>query len=247
MAPHIGSEFMKKTRFQYVEYMDQMKGISQPSLELPYTGKKTVIDLPTPEFCTVNACTIKEAITNRRSIRSYSDTPLSISELSFLLWCTQGVKKIIPGTATFRTVPSAGARHAFETYLLVNNVSGLTCGLYRFLACTHKLAVFDLDDGIADSISDSCLGQEMVREGAVTFIWTAVPYRMTWRYGERGYRYLLMDSGHVCQNLYLAAEAIDCGVCAIGAFDDDQINHVLALDVEEQFVIYIAALGKKID
>ncbi len=81
---------------------------------------------------------------------------------------------------------------------------------------------------------------------AVTFLWVAVPYRMTWRYQERGYRYLHLDAGHVCQNLYLAAEAIDAGVCAVAAFDDDALNTLLCLDAKEAFVIYLAAVGKKL-
>ena len=168
-----------------------------------------------------------------------------MSELSYLLWCTQGVKDIIPGTATLRTVPSAGARHAFETFLLSNNVTGLSPGLYRYAACEHKLSFLNADHHVTDVIVQGCLGQEMVKTCAATFIWTAVAYRMTWRYGERGYRYLHLDAGHVCQNLYLAAEAIDCGVCAIGAFDDDLINSALGLDGEEHFAIYIVTAGKK--
>jgi len=91
----------------------------------------------------------------------------------------------------------------------------------------------------------ACLGQESVAASAVTFVWTAVPYRTTWRYGERGYRYMHLDAGHVCQNLYLAAEAIEAGACAIGAFSDDAMNELLGLDGVKQFVIYLAAVGKR--
>ena len=84
-----------------------------------------------------------------------------------------------------------------------------------------------------------------LKKGAVTFIWVAASDRMTWRYCERGYRYILLDAGHVCQNLYLSAESIGCGVCAVGAYDDDIINKLLGLDGRSEFVIYIAAAGKK--
>ena len=144
-----------------------------------------------------------------------------------------------------RTVPSAGARHALESYLLVNNVEGIEKGLYRFLAIEHRLAPLEFEPGVDERITAACLGQDMVRTSAVTFIWAAVPYRMTWRYGERGYRYLYLDAGHACQNLYLAAEAIECGVCAIAAFLDDEMNRAIGVDGEEQFVIYIATAGKK--
>ena len=85
----------------------------------------------------------------------------------------------------------------------------------------------------------------MVAASAVTFIWVAVVHRMAWRYGQRGYRYLHLDAGHACQNLYLAAESVGCGVCAIAAFDDEDVSRVLGLDGEDQFAIYVATVGKK--
>jgi SagB-type dehydrogenase family enzyme len=147
--------------------------------------------------------------------------------------------------ATFRNVPSAGARHALECYLLVNRVEGLQPGLYRFLALEHALVAVDLGPGIADAVARACLDQQMVVRCAVTFIWVAVAERMTWRYGQRGYRYMHLDAGHVCQNLYLAAESIGGGVCAIAAFSDEDMSPLLGLDGEEQFVIYLATLGKR--
>jgi len=240
-----GNEFMRKTHYRHLRLSGQMKGVPQPPLEIEYNVTGTVIDLPDPAKCNVKSITIREAIENRKSIRRFAGTPVTLHELSYLLWCTQGVKETIPGSATFRTVPSAGARHALETYLLVNNVEELKPGLYRFLALEHKLLEIETTDSIRDDIITGCLGQEMAGECAVTFFWTSVVQRMTWRYGERGYRYIHLDAGHACQNLYLAAEAINCGVCAIAAFDDDVMNRVLGLDGEEQFVIYIAVAGKK--
>lgn len=193
----------------------------------------------------IKEISIRETIEERHSVRNYIDIPVSLEELSYSLWCTQGVKEIIKGKVTLRCVPSAGARHAFETYLLVNNVKGLQKGLYRYTAINNKLVEINLEEGINDRITEACYKQKSVKNSAVTFIWTAVPYRMNWRYGERGYRYLYLDAGHVCQNLYLLANAIDCGVCAIGSFNDDEMNTILKIDGEEQFVIYAATLGKK--
>jgi len=240
-----GNEFMKKTHYRHLGFSDQMNGVPQPSLEIEYDVNGMVIDLPDPATCKVKPITIREAIENRKSVRCFAGTPVTLHELSYLLWCTQGVKESIPGSATFRTVPSAGARHAFETYLLVNNVEEVNPGLFRFLALEHKLLEIKSPNTIKDDIIDGCLGQDMAGECAVTFIWTSVVQRMTWRYSERGYRYMHLDAGHVCQNLYLAAEALHCGVCAIAAFDDDVMNRVLGLDGEQQFVIYIAVAGKK--
>jgi SagB-type dehydrogenase family enzyme len=245
MVSGIGREFIEKTKYQYLDESDQKKGLPQPPLELEYDRAKAVIDLPRPRDIKVSDISLWEAMENRRSIRKYPAEPLTLEELSYLLWCTQGVKEVTARPATLRTVPSAGARHAFETYLLVNHVEDLQRGLYRFLAIEHKLVGMDAESDIADKITEACPGQKFVKTSAVTFIWTAVAYRMKWRHGERGYRFLHLDAGHVCQNLYLSAEAIDCGVCAVGVFSDDDMNRLLDVDGEDQFVIYIATVGKK--
>jgi SagB-type dehydrogenase family enzyme len=155
------------------------------------------------------------------------------------------VQQVVSGIRTVRTVPSAGARHAFETLLLINNVSGLDPGLYRFLALEHALLEENLAPDCADRLVEACLGQEFIKSCAATFIWTAEVARMKYRYGERGYRYLHLDAGHVCQNLYLAAEAIGCGACAVAAFTDDEVNGVLGLDGVSRFAIYLGAVGKR--
>jgi SagB-type dehydrogenase family enzyme len=245
MENGIGRQFMAQTRYRFLQPSDQNRGLPQPPLQLDYDRSQRLIDLPRPETVQVATVDLRQAIEARRSLRRYSQAPLSLAELSFLLWCTQGVKEVADRAVTLRTVPSAGARHAFETYLLINNVDGLAPGVYRFLALEHKLIEVDLNPSIADLITEACWRQQFVRASAVTFIWTAVAYRMTWRYGQRGYRYLHLDAGHVCQNLYLAAEAVHCGVCAIAAFNDEAINELLELDGEEQFVIYLATLGKR--
>jgi SagB-type dehydrogenase family enzyme len=241
----IGQRFMLETQPRFLEVSDQNKGLPQPPLQLDYDRTKPLVDLPSPSDIVVNGIDLRRAIEQRRSVRRYSRRPLALAELSFLLWCIQGVKGATDRPATFRTVPSAGARHAFETYLLINNVEGLAPGLFRFLAIEHRLVEIDLSPDLPDRMVEACWRQRFVKTSAATFIWTAVTYRMTWRYGERGYRYLHLDAGHVCQNLYLAAEAVGCGVCAIAAFDDDAVNHMLGLDGEEQFAIYLATVGKK--
>lgn len=244
MPPGIGQLFMRQTQYRYLEPSDQRRGLPQPPLEVSYNETQTAIDLPTPADLPEYEILLKTAIENRRSRRRYSSDPLDLSELSFLLWCTQGVKETVERYATLRTVPSAGARHALETYLLVNNVEGLQPGLYRFLAIQHKLLELSHEAGLADQFTQACWDQSQVKRSAVAFFWVAVPYRMTWRYGERGYRYLHLDAGHVCQNLYLSAEAVGAGVCAIAAFHDEALNDLLGLDGEQQFVLYLATVGK---
>ncbi|MBN2111242.1 MAG: SagB/ThcOx family dehydrogenase [Methanosarcinaceae archaeon] len=241
----IGKEFMEKTQYRYLGRSDQSMGYPPPPLELGAKDTERITDLPQPAEVRVDDIGLRRAIEKRKSIRNYSSEPLSVEELSYLLWCTQGVKEVVRDVATFRTVPSAGARHALETYILANNVQGLEKGLYRFLPIEHRLAQTDMGKDIADRICHACLDQPFVKSSAATFIWTAVPYRMAWRYGQRGYRYLHLDAGHVCQNLYLSAESVGCGVCAIAAFLDEAINPALGLDGESEFVIYVATVGKK--
>jgi SagB-type dehydrogenase family enzyme len=243
--PGTGYEFMEKTRYRYIGKSDQQGGLPQPPLELPPDPHARIIDLPRPESLGIPPLDLRAAIERRRSVRSYLREPITLEELSFLLWCTQGVQQVHGNQATFRTVPSAGARHAFETYLLANDVEGLEPGLYRFLALTHRLQQVDTDPAVAHRITQACFDQQFILRCGVVFLWTAVPYRMTWRYGERGYRDLHLDAGHACQNLYLASEAVGCGTCAIAAFDDDRMNELLAINGTDQFLIYLATVGKK--
>ncbi len=241
----IGREFMERTRYKYLSASAQRRGLPQPPLQAPYEGEAEPIDLPAPSEIEVPEVDLRLAIEARESVRRYAEEPLTLAELSYLLWCTQGVKGVQGTYATFRNVPSAGARHALETYLLVNRVEGLAPGLYRFLALEHVLVAVDLEPGVAEAVTKACWDQAMVQRCAVTFVWVAVAERMTWRYGQRGYRYMHLDAGHVCQNLYLAAESIEGGACAIAAFSDEDMNHLLGLDGEEQFVIYLATVGKR--
>lgn len=235
---------MEKTKYRFIGRSDQQKGLPQPPLEIPADPEGLVIDLPPPASLDIPPTDLRTAIERRRSIRSYVHEPVTLGELSFLLWCTQGVKQVHGTQATFRTVPSAGARHAFETFLLVNDVEGLVPGLYRYLALTHRLQQIDSDPAISHQVTAACFDQQFILRSGAVFLWTAVPYRMIWRYGERGYRDLHLDAGHVCQNLYLAAEAVGCGVCAIAAFDDDAMNGLLGIDGKDQFLIYLSTVGK---
>lgn len=246
----IGGDFLEETKYVNMEApAAEQLGAPPPPMETPFEGRRR-IDLPSPDALGAAPLEFKSLVDGRSSVRKYAETPLSLQELSYLLWCTQGVKSIV-GTpdrtsAVFRTVPSAGARHALETYVLANRVQGLGAGLYRFLSLEHQLGEISTEEGLADQFARACLDQAMVGRAAATFLWVAVPARMAWRYGERAYRYLYLDAGHACQNLYLAAESIDSGACAVAAFDDDQLNQLLGLNGRDAFVIYEAAVGKKL-
>lgn len=237
-------EYLEATKYKNLSPSGQQQGLPQPSLELPCDARLQRIALPTPTEIKIPEISLREAVEKRISRRDYARQPLSLEEFAYLLWMTQGVKLVKEGKLTNRNVPSAGARHAFETYLAVNLVDGLQMGLYRYLALTHELVALHHEPDFANRLKVSCRNQEHVLNSAVTFIWVSVLERMTWRYSERSYRYLFLDAGHVCQNLYLAAEQIHCGVCAIAAFDDNEVNGLLGLDGERLFATYVASLGK---
>jgi len=242
MPEDIAARFIELTKHRYLGPSAQLLGYPPPPTEWECPPDETPHRLPEPDLI---GAEFKRLVDQRRSVRNYAPKPLRQEELSYLLWCTQGIRQT-GGDYTLRTVPSAGARHALETIVLVNRVEGLAAGLYRYHAREHALVVYDLAAALADKITHACLDQGMIRRCGACFIWVAEVYRMTWRYGPRGYRYLFLDAGHVCQNLYLAAEAIGCGVCAVAAYDDDAMNRLLKLDGRERFVIYLATVGHKL-
>jgi len=239
-----GKDFLEYTKYYNMDISDQQKGVLMPPLEAEYDISLEKTGLKSIKHLDMGKVSFIDVLNNRRSVRRYAKTPMSMEELSYLLWCTQGVKKVNGSSSTLRTVPSAGARHAFETYVLVCNVEGLEKGLYRYIALEHKLCPVNLSEDICDRVASACLGQTFIITGGAVFLWAAIAERMKWRYQERGYRYMFLDAGHVCQNLYLASESIGCGTCAIGAFDDDELNNITELE-SENFVIYAASVGKK--
>jgi len=245
MQNSIVQEFIHKTKLCNMGNSGRENGIPMPGFELDPEGAWDTIVLPAPDLSAFLAMDVAEAIQNRMSVREYASVPMQVNELSVLLWCTQGIKRVIPNIVALRNVPSAGARNALETFLLINRVEGLQSGLYKYVALNHALLKLDSNEKLGDAFALACDEQDQVKNSNVTFIWTAVPDRMTWSYAERGYRYLFIDAGHVCQNLYLIAEKLHLGVCAIGHFDDDRLNNLLGIDGTKQFAVYVAAAGKK--
>ena len=227
---------------------DQNRGIPEPPLEKPCPPKAVTVRLP--DFAqwsgTIAKTDLVTAMAGRKSRRRFQAMDLTIDELAFLLWATQGVRDPNGKQPYYRTVPSAGARHSFETYLFVFQVEGLEEGLYRFLPIENELLFLGEIDDMARDLTNACFGQAFASKAAATFVWTTIAYRMEWRYDLAAHRVILMDVGHVCQNLYLACEAIDCGTCAIGAYDQEALDQLLGVDGEEEFAIYMAPVGKKL-
>lgn len=240
----IAQEFLAATTMAKNASVPKMEGAIPPSPEKKVIPGTKMIPLPEPELLPDIPVNFLEIVELRASVRQYSKVPLTIKELSYLLWCTQGVKMGLPKGASKRNVPSAGARHAFETYLFIQNVKGIKPGLYRYLAFEHALVPLKTAAEMEEAFCSCFRAQNMAKNNAVTFVWSAVPERMTYLFGSRAYRYLFLDAGHVCQNLYLAGQTVKIGVCALGAYDDDKLNEVLGLDGKNEFAIYGATVGK---
>lgn len=222
---------------------DQNLGVPVPPIEKPCPLDAKKIPLIAPEALVMGELSLKKAISHRESRRKFKTQALTLDELSFLLWSTQGVREWRQKNA-LRTVPSAGNRHSLETYLVVFNVVGLAPGIYRYLPSQHQLVLESSPEQLKARVIEAALNQPFVGAGAVTFIWTAIPYRMEWRYADASYKVIALDAGHVCQNLYLACEAIGAGTCAIAAYNQQSADRLLNVDGEEEFVIYMAPVGK---
>lgn len=239
--------FLKDSIRQAVDFSqtDQMKGIAAPPIEKPFEPHAKRINLiPDRELGSIGKVDLIAAIRNRRSRRDFLPAPLSWGELSFLLWATQGIRGRLDGAAVFRTVPSAGCRHAFETYLCVFRVEGLEAGVYRYLPVEHQVLFEFTEEKLEEKLTEATFGQSFAAAAAATLVWTAIPYRMEWRYGMAAHKVIALDAGHVCQNLYLACEAIGSGTCAIAAYNQSLMDQLLRVDGKEEFTIYLAPVGK---
>lgn len=245
MSTKDGMNFIQQSENRNLEPSAEGRGLPQPPLEMPFDPEALIIKLKSMADLDIPKMDFQTIIENRHTLRRYAKEPFSQDELSYLLWCTQGVRRVTSRPVTMRTVPSGGARHPFETFLVIANVDGVAPGIYRYLAIEHSLMQIAAGSDFAAKVSEVCLKQSHILDCPVSFWWCAVPERTTWRYSTRGYRYLLIDAGHICQNLYLAAGVINCGVCAIGAFDDEGLNAFWGLNGKDQFIVYGATLGKR--
>ena len=224
---------------------DQSRGLKPPPAEKPCNPEDKKIILVKPgDWKLIYEVSVETAMARRKSRRSYTKDDIKLEELSFLLWSTQGLREKRSAARNFRTVPSAGCRHALETYVAAFRVEGIPKAIYRYLPMSHQLVEFIKHEHLEDLISRAALGQSFAGESAVTFIWTTIPARMEWRYGMASYKVIAIDAGHVCQNLYLACEAIGAGTCAIAAYDQELADSVLGVDGNEEFTIYMAPVGK---
>jgi SagB-type dehydrogenase family enzyme len=184
--------------------------------------------------------TLEAAVEARRSVRDYAARPLSSKELSRLLHAAQGITEPRWG---FRAAPSAGALYPIELYAVVHDVAGIPPGIYHYAVQEHGLESLQQGDFRA-AVMQAGLGQDFLGTAGVCFVLSAIFQRTRWRYRERTYRYVLLEAGHIAQNLYLAATAMGLGACAVGAFLDDDLNQLLELDGEQEAALYVVSVGQ---
>jgi len=196
-----------------------------------------LIDLPPPKL--KGEMSLEEALSLRRSIRSYSKEALSLEELSQLLWAGSGVTEPRRG---FRTAPSAGALYPIDIYLFVSRVNGLKEGIYKYLPKEHKLEVVRLEP-VLRRVYEAALWQSSIFESAVVFALVAFYDRITWKYGQRGVMYAHIECGHIAQNVLLQATALKLGAVPIGAFREEEIAKIMNLPSGSE-VIYLIPVGK---
>lgn len=210
---------------------------SRPPLYKEYPGKPR-LHLTPPQAQTL---TLDQCLRQRKSIRRYSSKPVSLSQLSYLVWSVAGIQRSM-GDFHFRPAPSAGALYPIETYTIVNNVDGIPKGLYHYAIRPHALEELRTGD-LGTEIVYAAQGQKMHADAALVFIWTAIAQRSTFRYHDRARRYIYLDAGHIAQNLALAAVGLGLGSCQVGAYIDDEVNNLIGVDGKDESVIYMSVVG----
>jgi SagB-type dehydrogenase family enzyme len=194
-----------------------------------------------PPFELNQPLSLDMAIKQRKSIRNFQAKQLSQGRLSYLLWASTGIQRI-EEKYEFRTAPSAGALYPIETYIIVNNVKKLEAGVYHYSVKSHELELIKHGD-FRQAITMAALGQDMCASAAAVFVWTSIFERCKWKYGQRAYRYIYLDAGHIAENLALSAVSLNLGSCEIGALYDDHVNAILGIDGTEESTICMAVVG----
>jgi len=212
-------------------------GVTRCEDNRPIGGRneKETVSLPAPR--TMGTTSLEEALSKRRSIRAYSNEPLSLRETSQLLWAAQGVTS----PRGFRTAPSAGALYPMELYLVVSEVEGLTPGIYHYDPHEHALRRTKEGD-FRGRLADAALGQSAIRNAPLSLVVPAVYERTARKYGDRAVRYVRMEAGHIAQNLYLQATALGLGTVTIGAFYDERVQEALGIEEEPLYIMPIGRL-----
>lgn len=241
LHPATGFLLAPKSDFSRSELLQMTKGYKR----YPYARK---IELPGEDEWPDTGQAFDEVIKKRRSVRNFSNTPITLAELSKVLFQTYGISGEIPmsggGSHRLRTAPSGGALYPAEIYLGVRKVESLEPGIYHYQVSNHSLEALQLFDP-TEKLSEVLCGQEYCEQASVVFLISGFLARTQYKYGERGYRYVLLDIGHLAQNLYLSCTALDKSIMTTCGFFDDLANELLQIDGKAETMMYAAFVGQK--
>lgn len=207
----------------------------------PYKSYPDKPKIELPKQNNIKTETLNHAILNRRSIRDFSKKPLSKEQLSYLIWASTGLQRKERGFE-YRTAPSAGALYPIETYVVINNVKNIAQGVYHYNIESNHLEEIKKGD-YRSAIAEAALNQPMCYHAAAVFIWTAIFNRSKCKYGQRAYRYIYLDAGHIAENLALSATSINLGTCQVAALYDDEVNQIIDIDGITESTIYLSVVG----
>jgi SagB-type dehydrogenase family enzyme len=239
MTDSIGDTFFQNTKHNREDITSLRTSdiSSRPPLYKEYPDKPRIL-LPPPQ---ANTLSLDQCLHQRKSIRRYAARPLTTAQLSYLLWAVAGIQRSM-GDFHFRPAPSAGALYPIETYLIVNNVDGISQGIYHYAIRPHALEELKLGD-FRNDIVLATQGQRMHAFAGVVIIWTAIFQRSKFRYHDRAYRLIYLDAGHIAQNLALTAVGLGLASCQVGAYFDDEVNRLIGVNGTEESVIYMSVVG----
>ena len=222
---------------------------------------KLVIKLPHPQL--KSKVSLEEAIAKRRSVRKYTTEPLTLVQVSQILWSAQGVT----GAGKLRAAPSAGATYPLEIFAFIGkqgvlasrssdpeeserektakqSQEELQAGIYHYEVSNHSL-VSHLPGDLRRDLARAALDQGFIANAPMDIVICALYPRTSYRYGRRGERYVHMEVGHVGENIHLQAVALGLATVEVGAFDDEEVRKVLGLE-EQIKPLYIMPIGKMV-
>ncbi len=213
----------------------------QPGVYKAYPGATTVALPPVPA---PGGPTLAEVLARRRSIREYAGRALTLEELSRLLHGATGITDRRDPTLFFRSVPSSGALYPLEVYPIIFDVAGVAPGVYHYDVLRHRLNAVRRGD-LRTAVFQAGLSQEMFRTAPLVLVITGLFPRVQFKYVDRSYRYIMLEAGHLGQNVYLTATALGLAPCGVGAFFDDDFNRLIEVDGNEELTVYVMCIGAR--
>lgn len=231
-----GADFVSLTDNLYVASSFPTSGLETTT---QINSNSDLITLPGLNKTPINPLDLVAAFAQRRTTRNFANTPLSLAALAQMLWSSHGQVNGSPK----RVVPSAGGIYPIQTYVCALNVENLIQGIYRYLPRESAISVVNLNSDCGAQLREACFNQGAAQKAPAILVWTGHIPTATAQYGQRGYRHLFIEAGHICQNLYLSSQLVNCGVCAISGFADMLVDDLLDLKSKQEVALYMAAIG----